>query len=143
VGEARKDAAPAQVDSLRARKGGLVRADGPGNELSGDRQRPRSGEGRVQRANDALLEDHRCNPIGPGRRMSNGMRFVPLIIVASAALALSACGSGNGGETNSAASPGGAKEISVSATEFSFDPGTIQIDQPGAYTFTLTNDGSV
>lgn len=56
------------------------------------------------------------------------MRFVPLIIVASAALALSACGSGNGGETNSAASPGGAKEISVSATEFSFDPGTIQID---------------
>jgi len=75
--------------------------------------------------------------------MSNGMRFVPLIIVASAALALSACGSGNGGETSSAASPGGAKEISVSATEFSFDPGTIQIDQPGAYTFTLTNDGSV
>ena len=71
------------------------------------------------------------------------MRFVPLIIVASAALALSACGSGNGGETNSAASPGGAKEISVSATEFSFDPGTIQIDQPGTYTFTLTNDGSV
>ena len=75
--------------------------------------------------------------------MSNGMRFVPLIIVASAALALSACGSGNGGETNSAASPGGAKEISVSATEFSFDPGTIQIDQPGTYTFSLTNDGSV
>ena len=71
------------------------------------------------------------------------MRLVPLIIVASAALALSACGSGNGGETNSAASPGGAKEISMSATEFSFDPGTIQIDQPGTYTFMLTNDGSV
>ena len=71
------------------------------------------------------------------------MRFVPLIIVASAALALSACGSGNGGETNSAASPGGAKEIPVSATEFSFDPGTIQIDEAGTYTFTLTNDGSV
>ena len=27
--------------------------------------------------------------------------------------------------------------------QFSFDPGTIQIDQPGTYTFTLTNDGSV
>jgi len=71
------------------------------------------------------------------------MRFAPLIIVASAALALSACGSSSSGETNSAASPGGAKEVSVSATEFSFDPGTIQIDQPGTYTFTLTNDGSI
>jgi hypothetical protein len=59
VGEAGEDAAPAQVDSLRARKGGLVRADAPGNELSGDRQRARSGEGRVEGANDALLEDHR------------------------------------------------------------------------------------
>jgi len=75
--------------------------------------------------------------------MRKGMRFAPLIIVASAALALSACGSSSSGETNSAASPGGAKEVSVSATEFSFDPGTIQIDQPGTYTFTLTNDGSI
>ena len=71
------------------------------------------------------------------------MRLFPLIVAASAALVLSACGSGGGGETGSAASPGGGSEISVSATEFSFDPGTIEIDQPGTYTFTLTNDGSV
>ena len=71
------------------------------------------------------------------------MRLFPLIVAASAALVLRACGSGGAGETGSAASPGGGSEISVSATEFSFDPGTIEIDQPGTYTFTLTNDGSV
>lgn len=70
------------------------------------------------------------------------MRFLPFILAASTALALSACSSSSEGETGSAASPGGGSEISVSATEFSFDPGTIQIDQPGTYTFTLSNDGS-
>jgi plastocyanin len=70
------------------------------------------------------------------------MRFLPLFVAASAALMLGACGSGNGGETGSAASPGAGQAISVSAKEFSFDPGTIQIDAPGTYTFTLSNDGS-
>jgi VCBS repeat-containing protein len=69
------------------------------------------------------------------------MRFALLICVASAALALAGCGSG-GGETTQASSSGSGKTVSVSAKEFSFDPGTIQIDQPGTYTFTLTNDGS-
>jgi uncharacterized cupredoxin-like copper-binding protein len=73
--------------------------------------------------------------------MGNGMRFVPLVVAACAVLVLSACGSGNG-DTGSAASTGGGKAVAVSATEFSFDPGTIQIDQPGTYTFTLSNDGS-
>jgi uncharacterized cupredoxin-like copper-binding protein len=74
------------------------------------------------------------------------MRLLPVLIAACAALALSACGSStteSGGGTSSAASPGGGNAISVSAQEFSFDPGTIQIDAPGTYTFTLTNDGSV
>jgi plastocyanin len=71
------------------------------------------------------------------------MRFLPLIVPASAALALAACGSSSGGETGSAASPGNGQEISLSATEYSFDPGAIQIDQPGTYTFTLSNDGSI
>jgi uncharacterized cupredoxin-like copper-binding protein len=74
------------------------------------------------------------------------MRFVLPIAAVCASLALSACGSGSSNEaanTGSAASPGGGKEFPVSAKEFSFDPGTIQIDEPGTYTFTLSNDGSV
>jgi uncharacterized cupredoxin-like copper-binding protein len=72
------------------------------------------------------------------------MRLFVLIVALCAALGLSACGSSNeAANTGSAVSPGGGKEISVSATEFSFDPGTIQIDEPGTYTFTLSNDGSV
>ena len=71
------------------------------------------------------------------------MRFLVPIAALCAVLGLSACGSSNeAADTGSAGSPGGGKEISVSATEFSFDPGTIQIDEPGTYTFTLTNDGS-
>jgi plastocyanin len=68
------------------------------------------------------------------------MRFVLLIGLASGTLALAGCGSGGGDTTQ--ASSGGGKTIDVSAKEFSFDPGTIQIDQPGTYTFVLTNGGS-
>jgi uncharacterized cupredoxin-like copper-binding protein len=77
--------------------------------------------------------------------MGKRMRLLPVLIAACAALALSACGSSSSeesGGTSSAVSPGGGNAISVSAQEFSFDPGTIQIDAPGTYTFTLTNDGS-
>ena len=71
------------------------------------------------------------------------MRFLVPLAALCAALGLSACGSSNeAASTGSAGSPGAGKEISVSATEFSFDPGTIQIDAPGTYTFTLSNDGS-
>ncbi len=74
------------------------------------------------------------------------MRLALLIVVPLAALAVAGCGSGygSGSSTNTgSAASGGGKTIAVSAKEFSFDPGTIQIDQPGTYTFTLTNDGSV
>ena len=75
--------------------------------------------------------------------MGRRMRFLVPILAACAAVVIAGCGSGNG-DTGSAgtAGGGGGQEISLSATEFSFDPGTIQIDQPGTYTFTLTNDGS-
>lgn len=65
--------------------------------------------------------------------------------LASGALALAGCGSGDGETTPAPATGGGsgAKEVSLSATEYSFDPGSIKIDEPGTYTFTLTNDGSV
>jgi uncharacterized cupredoxin-like copper-binding protein len=71
------------------------------------------------------------------------MRFLIPIAAVCGALAVAGCGSGNG-DTGSAGTTGGGggQEVSVSATEFSFDPGTIQIDAPGTYTFTLSNDGS-
>jgi uncharacterized cupredoxin-like copper-binding protein len=68
------------------------------------------------------------------------MRSALVIGLASGAVALAGCGSGVGDTTH--ASSGGGKTIDVSAKEFSFDPGTIQIDQPGTYTFVLTNGGS-
>jgi VCBS repeat-containing protein len=68
------------------------------------------------------------------------MRFSAIVIGGLLALGLSACGSGESAGTTGAA-PAGAQTIAVSATEFSFDPGTIQIDAPGTYTFDLTNDG--
>jgi len=77
--------------------------------------------------------------------MRGKMRLALLIAISSGALVLAGCGSGYGGgsSTTTGAAPSGAQNVSVSAKEFSFDPGTIQVDQPGTYTFTLTNDGSV
>jgi plastocyanin len=68
------------------------------------------------------------------------MRSVLLMAIGAAALGLAGCGSSSGSGDTAASS--GAKEITLSATEYSFDPGTIQIDQPGTYTFTLSNGGS-
>jgi VCBS repeat-containing protein len=73
------------------------------------------------------------------------MRLLLLLAVAATALSLSGCGSGygsNSGGSTAATPAAGSKQVAVSAQEFSFDPGTIQIDRPGTYTFTLTNDGS-
>lgn len=69
------------------------------------------------------------------------MRFSVIVMGGLLALGLSACGSGESAGTTGASA--GAQTIAVSATEFSFDPGTIQIDAPGTYTFDLTNDGGV
>jgi uncharacterized cupredoxin-like copper-binding protein len=74
------------------------------------------------------------------------MRFLLVIGLASGALTLAGCGSGSSSETTQASTSGGGggggKTIAVSAKEFSFAPGTIQIDRPGTYTFQLANDGS-
>jgi plastocyanin len=66
------------------------------------------------------------------------MRFA--IPTVGAVLLLAGCGSGSSSTTPAAS--GGGSGIAVSAKEFAFDPGTIQIDKRGTYTFTLTNDGS-
>jgi plastocyanin len=62
------------------------------------------------------------------------IRLIPTIIVALAfPLALLACGD-EGEEATG-------ELVEVSATEFAFDPATIELDEAGTYTFRLTNDG--
>ena len=60
VRESREDAAPAQVDPVRARERGLVGADPAGDALAGDREGGRFRERRVEGADDAVLEDHKA-----------------------------------------------------------------------------------
>lgn len=69
------------------------------------------------------------------------MRSLPAIVsLIGAALLLAACGSDENGD--GAATPAASAEtIEISATEFAFDPPTIELDQAGEYTFRLTNDG--
>ena len=58
VGEARQHAPAAEVDRLRAGERRLVHADAAGDAVTGDRERARLGQRRVEGANDAVLEDH-------------------------------------------------------------------------------------
>ena len=58
VREAGKHAAAAEIDDLRRRKRRLVRADAAGDPVAGDRERPRDRQRRVERPDDAVLEDH-------------------------------------------------------------------------------------
>lgn len=69
------------------------------------------------------------------------MRFLTAgILLVAAALLLAACGSDENGEGATTAGAS-AETIEISATEFAFDPPTIELDQAGEYTFRLTNDG--
>jgi plastocyanin len=73
--------------------------------------------------------------------MTTAMRFlIACALFVGAALPLAACGSGDDGDGDTTAAAAG-EIIEVSATDFSFDPPTIQLDQAGEYTFRLTNDG--
>ena len=58
VVEARHDTTPAEVDPLRAGQCRLVRADASRDALARDRQRPRGRHGRVERVDDAVVQDH-------------------------------------------------------------------------------------
>jgi plastocyanin len=61
--------------------------------------------------------------------------------LALAVLALAACGSDDGGDSGATATAAGTETIEISATDFAFDPPTIELEAAGEYTFRLTNDG--
>ena len=58
VGEARKDAAAAEIDDIRTGKRQLVRPDPARHVRPGDRERSGRRQRRIHRADDAVLEDH-------------------------------------------------------------------------------------
>jgi len=71
------------------------------------------------------------------------MRLLTAVaLLVAAALPLAACGSDDSadeGATTAAASS--SDVIEISASEFAFDPPTLQLDGAGEYTFRLINDG--
>jgi plastocyanin len=73
--------------------------------------------------------------------MTTAMRFlIACALFVAAALPLAACGSDESGDGATTAAAAG-EAIEISASDFAFDPPTIQLDQAGEYTFRLTNDG--
>lgn len=73
--------------------------------------------------------------------MTTAMRLMTAaVLLVAATLPLAACGSDDNGDGATTAAAAG-ETIEISATEFAFDPPTIQLDQAGEYTFRLTNDG--
>ena len=75
--------------------------------------------------------------------MTTAMRFLTAgVLLVTAALLLSACGSEESGDgaTTAGASASG-ETIAISASDFAFDPPQIKLDQAGEHTFLLTNDG--
>jgi uncharacterized cupredoxin-like copper-binding protein len=58
-----------------------------------------------------------------------------------AALSLAACGGGS----DKSAAPSGAsqKTIQISETEYKLSPASVQLDEPGVYTFHVVNDGTL
>lgn len=62
-----------------------------------------------------------------------------VLVLAAAALAAGGCG----GEEE-AGEPSGEplRTVEVSATEFAFEPATIELDRAGTYSFSVRNDGS-
>ena len=58
VVETRQDAAPAEIDDVGARERTFVCADTAGDPFACERERSSRGHRRLQRADDAVLEDH-------------------------------------------------------------------------------------
>ena len=61
VAEAGEDAAPTEVDAVRARQRGLVGADPAGDSVACDRQGAGQWERRLHRPDDPVLQDQARN----------------------------------------------------------------------------------
>jgi uncharacterized cupredoxin-like copper-binding protein len=81
-----------------------------------------------------------ANRAGASFVLSERMRSVLLM---AAALALAGCGGGN--ESSSPQTGGGSSQqaVSISETEFSLDPSTVEIGGAGKVTFEVENRGQV
>src|SRR5918999_619125 len=66
-------------------------------------------------------------------------------LAAGTALFVSACGGGSSNEPAAqepaAGGTGTAKTIEIEAKDFAFEPGTVELDGPGTYTFVVKNTG--
>lgn len=58
-----------------------------------------------------------------------------------AAVLLAGCGSDDGNDEAAGDTSGGGSSVELTATEFKFDPSTIEVGTAGETTFTLVNDG--
>jgi uncharacterized cupredoxin-like copper-binding protein len=76
--------------------------------------------------------------------MKRHITGLAMLAAGAAALSLSACGGGGGkSAAENPATSGGdaAKTIRIDATDFAFEPSTVQVSAPGTYTFVVANSG--
>ena len=62
--------------------------------------------------------------------------LVALVLSLAAAFVLAACGS-------SSEESAGSQTVAIGETEFALDPSSVQVDEAGTVTFTVTNNGKI
>ena len=68
--------------------------------------------------------------------------LVRIALALTAVLLVAGCGGDDGGNGEAGNGGEGASEtITISATEFAFEPASVTIDEPGTYTFVVENAG--
>jgi plastocyanin len=65
------------------------------------------------------------------------------VLVLLAAVLLAGCGSDDGNDQAADDTTGVVGEVELTATEFKFDPSTVELAKSGEMTFTLVNDGQL
>ena len=66
-------------------------------------------------------------------------RFLLTALLVPAALVLAACGNDDGDDEGGESS--GGQTVELVATEFTFDPADVSVDEAGETTFTVSNEG--